>query len=459
MNNKVVLTAIPLLASVALFSGCSNATAPNSSGGHKSRTVPIVASIVKMSPVGGDLVLTGQLTASLQTKVVSKLSGKVSKVYVQTGDIVSAGEKLVVIDTTDLQSQLAQQKAAVKTAQDQVAKARSDARNSSITANSSVDTAKSNVDQATATLQQAQVKLHQQQTLFASGAIPKQNVNDAQDAVTNAQLKVASAQQALQAAQATYQIAAPGGNSDAQKSIRIAEDQLAQAEASVSSIQTQISEAAVTSPISGIVASRDVEVGGFASGSQSVVTLVQNNPIKVVVNVPETVINEIKVGSPVKVSVSAAGNKTFDAKISRISPVEDTNSKSYPVEVNVNNSTGVLKPGMVAQATIGGLSKHDAIQVPADSIVQTPDGPEIFTIENGIAHQHLVKEGTISSNTIEIVSGLKSGDKIAILGQELLNEGSKVKEVSKDQLNAEFTKPSKKSGSHSKHQQSSGGSQ
>ncbi|HJV46482.1 MAG TPA: efflux RND transporter periplasmic adaptor subunit, partial [Bacillota bacterium] len=258
------------------------------------------------------------------------------------------------------------------------------------------------------------------------GAATKQAADNAKDAVTNAQLKYDASVQAYQAAVATFEATNPNGNPALQKSIAVAADGVATAQANINLTQTQIEETKILAPVGGVVASRDVEVGGYAGASQSVATIVQVDPIKVAVSIPEMLISQVKVGSPVKIGISALSNRAIDAQISRISPVLDPNAKSYSAEIDLDNTNGTIKPGMVVTATIGGLTPHDALEIPADALVQTPDGAKVFTVENGTAHQHLLKLGVITSEKVEVVSGLKEGDILVTAGQELLGEGAKV---------------------------------
>jgi HlyD family secretion protein len=420
----ISLTLAVLLASSLAISGCGSAKPAGGAKGPKA--VPVTTTAVKKESVGGDLTLSGQVTSTLQTKVVSKISGKVAKVYVQTGDVVSVGQVLAEIDTTDLQSQLAQQQAALRTAEDNLAKVESDAQTGAITSQGSITQAKATMDMNKATLDQAQATYQQQLALYNSGAATKQSVDNAKDAVTNAQLKYDGSAQAYNSAIATFEATNPNGNPALQKSIKVAEDGVSAAQANLNVTQTQLNQAKILAPVAGVVASRDVEAGGYAGASQSVATIVQVNPVKVAVSIPESLITQIKVGSPVKVTIEALSNQTVDAQISRMSPVLDPNAKSYSAEIDIANTNGAIKPGMVVSATVGGLTPHDAIEIPADALVQTPDGAKVFTVESGTAHQHLLKLGAITSEKVEVVSGLKEGDVLVTAGQELLAEGSKV---------------------------------
>lgn len=415
MKKTFVIVAATMLAGSLMMTACSPKAATTK--GKINRAVPVVTTTVHNGLVGGSSALTGQISTSLQTKVVSKLSGKVAQVFVQTGDWVNAGDPLVQIDTTDLSAQLQQQKAALQVAQAQLAKAKNDAKNSDAQSNISLQQAKTALDAS-------QAKYNRVLSLFNAGAETQQDVDNAKQDLTTNQEKYNSALQAYNAVNA-------GGNPLNQDSVKVSESQVEQAQANMAVLENQISEATVTSPVSGIVASRDVEVGGFAGSQSSVATIVQTNPVKVNLNVSESMISQVKVGQAVKVVVQDDKNKALDAKISRISPVLDNNAKSYPVEVDLNNPGGTLKPGMVAQVTITGLPTHKGILIPAGSLVETPDGPKVYTVQNNIAHQHLIKLGQIGTDQVEVLSGINEGDVLVTAGQELLAEGTQVTAAAK----------------------------
>jgi multidrug efflux pump subunit AcrA (membrane-fusion protein) len=294
----------------------------------------------------------------------------------------------------------------------QLDKAKTDAQNSFTQASSALT-------QAQIALQDAKTNYDRTKNLFDAGAASQQQLDQA---ATNLQTKQAAYDAALQ----QYHNAAPGGDPLNQESIKVAQAQVAQAEAAVANIQRQLDQATVTAPISGVVASCDVEVGEYASPQTAVVTLAQTNPVKATVQVPETAISQVKPGLAVRVVVPAAGQQEISGTLSRVSPVEDNATKSYPADVEIPNPDGRLKPGMVAQITIQGLTPVQGLVIPASALVQTPDGPKVFTVENNVAHQHLIQIGAVDSQHVQVLKGLKEGDVLVVAGQELLGEGAQV---------------------------------
>jgi HlyD family secretion protein len=427
----------------AILSGCGSSKSATAKPA--SRAVPVATTVVKEGTIGAHAVFTGQISPSLQTKVVSKISGKVVKVFVNAGDTVKAGQPLVQVDTTDLENQLRQQQAQLKQQQAQVQAIQAQVQTNEAQLEKAKTDAQNNYNQLLAPLQQAKIDLdakqmafNREQNLYQQGAASKADLDAAQTALETAKSKYDAAQQQVNAA-------SPGGDPLNVDSVKIAQDQVSQAQAQVAAAQaqlgqiqanieatqSQIAQATVTSPVDGVVVSKDVEVGGFAGGQGSVATIAQIDPVQVNLNIPENMIDKVKEGLHVKVAVKALGNQTWDAVISRINPVEDTNSKSYQAVVEIKNPDRKLKPGMVAEVTVEGLTPRKALVIPANALVQTPDGAKVFTVENNVAHQHLLKLGAIESDQVEVLEGLKAGDVLVTEGQELLGEGAQVNVTNK----------------------------
>lgn len=417
---------IPLLVAPLALAGCGVQKQNTTT---KKQSVAVVTAEVKEGTLGATADFLGQIAPSRQAKVVSKISGKVLQVYVQPGDQVSAGQALVQVDTTDLQNQLRQQQAQLQgnqaqlqVSQAQLAKAKTDAENAYAQLLPTLQQAKIAVNDAQLTYQR---KLN----LYNAGAGTKADVDAAKTALDTAQARYNQVLLQVQAAN-------PGGNPLNSDTVKVAQEQVAQAQASlaqtqalIATTQSQIAQATVTSPFSGVVVSKDVEVGGFAGSQSSVVTVAQLDPVKVTINIPENMIAKVKEGQQVQVKVQALGNQSFSATIARINPVEDVSSKSYQAEVDIPNPHEQLKAGMVANVTVKGLTPRKGLVIPTSALVQTADGAKVFTVENNVAHQHLLKLGTIESQQVEVLQGVKAGDQVVISGQELLSEGTPVQVV------------------------------
>jgi multidrug efflux pump subunit AcrA (membrane-fusion protein) len=420
MRRTFMMRVAAFLLGAAMLAGCAAKPAAAPYMQRQSRSAVVETAVVKKGEIGSTVVLSGQVDANVLTAVTPQQSGKVAEIFVNVGDHVKTGQPLLQLDTTDLKLQLAQQQASLKVAEAQYEKAKSDAQKQY---DEAVDAAKTKLSQTKATLTQARTALQDAQAgytrakaLFDSGAISQQELDNAKTVLENAQAKYDDANQ-------QYKTASKPVDPINLSSVKVSAAQLEQARANLASLQNQIALATVRAPIDGTIASRSAEVGSYVGGQTAVVNIAQIDPVKVKIMIPESRIGKIKAGLPVEVTVQSAGEQTFKASVTRISPVEDDSAKAYPAEIVIPNPDGVLKPGMVAQVTVTGITPRQAIVIPASAMVQTPDGPKVFTVVNGEVHQQLIKVGEIESEQIEVTEGLNEGDTIVTSGQDTLSEG------------------------------------
>lgn len=189
----------------------------------------------------------------------------------------------------------------------------------------------------------------------------------------------------------------------------------------------QLKEGVLNSPVSGIVTAIGTPVGQNAGSQSTVATIATVEPTLVTVNVSEANIGKMKVGMPMAVKVPTL-DKSFEGKIAAVRPVLDSVTKSYGVDIEVNDPKQELLPGMFAVSSLQNEGRQ-AIMVPADAVVSQPSGNAVFIVKDGRAQKVLVKTGTLTSAQIEIVSGLKEGDELVVRGQELLSDNVPVQVV------------------------------
>ncbi len=211
-----------------------------------------------------------------------------------------------------------------------------------------------------------------------------------------------------------------------------------QAEAALAQTNSQLADANVTAPISGIVGTRYYEQGDLASGPLPLVTVVQMNRVKVIVNAPEQDFGQLKLGQCATIAVMSYPDETFTGQITKISPVLDPITRMGKIEIMVDNADKRLKPGMFAEVGICIKTLEDVIAVPKHAVLENTElkrvngqdvavvNSEIFVEENGIA---LLREIEVSytNGTISVVSsGLNEGENIVIVGQQSLKDSVKV---------------------------------
>lgn len=191
-------------------------------------------------------------------------------------------------------------------------------------------------------------------------------------------------------------------------------------------IREQLSELTITSPVDGVVASKNIEVGEMVSPQTTLFNIAQIDPLLVTVNVSDQIIADIHPGTEAQITVPALGAKIFPGKVTKVSPVSDQVSHAYPVKIQIANPDRSMLPGMTASVVFTGLKTQPGIVIPVQAVVETPQGSEVFTVENGVAHMHMVQLGAVSSDRAVVLSGLNPGEQLVINGQSLLSDGSRV---------------------------------
>lgn len=187
-------------------------------------------------------------------------------------------------------------------------------------------------------------------------------------------------------------------------------------------------------PFSGIITGKYLEDGELYSGAPgmsgkaAVVTLMQINPVKIIVSISEQYFPLIKNGMKVRVEADVYPDRNFEGIIFRVHPTIDAMSRSFRAEVRISNGSELLRPGMFARAFID-MGTQEAFVIPANAVMMQEGTNErfIFVTENGVAIRKPVVLGQRFDDRFEIAGGdLKEGDNLVIDGQARLNNGQKV---------------------------------
>ncbi|WP_407306511.1 efflux RND transporter periplasmic adaptor subunit [Desulfosporosinus sp. SB140] len=194
------------------------------------------------------------------------------------------------------------------------------------------------------------------------------------------------------------------------QSVQSAKAQVQQAESSVNYASVQVQNTILTSPISGMVSARNVDVGEITSNATPAFTVIDTTTVVAKINVPDKMIVQLKKGQTVPVKVSALSDKQFNGTINLISPATDSKTNSYEIDVNIDNADNELKSGMFAKVILPSEQKNNVLTIPNEAI----------SMENRVAYVDTVDKIT------EIVSGLKAGDNVITEGQIFLSDGQKV---------------------------------
>lgn len=183
----------------------------------------------------------------------------------------------------------------------------------------------------------------------------------------------------------------------------------------------------LTSPISGVITAKNYNDGDMYSGQLPVLTVMQINPVKIKVNISESYFTNVKVGMPVSVSLDVYPGERFNGKVSLIYPTIDERTRTFPVEIKLQNNNNRVRPGMFARAEMNfGSINH--VVVPDRAVVkQVGSGSRfVYVYKDGKVSYNEVKLGQRFENEYELVSGVPSGAFVVVSGQSKLSDGAAV---------------------------------
>ena len=332
-------------------------------------------------------------------------------------------------------------------------------------------------DQADANFANAQSNYDRMQRLFADGAISAQSLEASQTQldVAKAQYNIASEQIRLiengaraedirsleaqvQQAEATLRVARTQMTTRTwEKDITLAEAQVKKAEANLSTAkdleaarsweaeiltaeaamkqaeaasrlaQERLSDATIIAPISGIVAQRHLDLGGMASPTSPLFEIVEMETVKAVFSVIESDLGKLKPQAQASIRVDALENPVM-GEISLISPTLDPSSRTAKIEIQVDNPSMKLKPGMFAKATIPVEVHENTILIPRSSVLEDAnrDRRSVFVVAEGLSKRRTIEIGLSQGSDVEITQGLVEGDTVVVAGQHALTDGESV---------------------------------
>ncbi len=181
------------------------------------------------------------------------------------------------------------------------------------------------------------------------------------------------------------------------------------------------------SPISGIVTARNYDDGDMCSGGTPVLTIEDISPVKLMINASEMYYTQMKKGMKVKVKLDVYGEEEFEGMISLVYPTIDPNTRTFPVEIKLQNSNMKVRPGMFARVTLN-FGDKDRVVVPDQSIIKQ--------VGSGDRYVYVYKDGKVSYNKVilgqrlgaeyELISGVENNSQVVIAGQNNLNNGAEV---------------------------------
>jgi len=389
--SRLVLTAA-LALSLAACSRGQTAQASKRDGDPK----PVSVTLVHKNSVARAVDVVGTLAAVDQVTVSSEADGKVQKINADLGDRVRAGQVLIELDDEKQRYAYEQQQAAL---------ARTLAQYGAPDPEHLPDVEQTpDAKRTKADLAQAEQAYERAAELFKRTLIPQQALDDARTAV---ETKKASYDASLHNAR------------NLRASIRASE-------AETKLAARQLRDAAIRAPFDGYVEKRLVNLGELVKAQMPVMAIVRLDPLKVIAEIPEKMAPWIAEGRPVELRVDAYRDRTFTGKLTRISPAVNTSTRAFPFEALVPNGDAVLKPGTFARVHVESGKVDDVLTLPHAALQYRYGVNRVFVVQGDRLAVRELQVGERVGDRIEIVSGVKAGEQVAITDVESLADGALV---------------------------------
>jgi RND family efflux transporter MFP subunit len=192
------------------------------------------------------------------------------------------------------------------------------------------------------------------------------------------------------------------------------------AEEGVKAAEVYLAYSEVTAPFDGVVSQRMIEVGDLAAPGRPLFVVEDVSRVKIEAQVPESVAAGVAVGDPVEVVVLG---QTREARLSEVLPSADPRSRTFTVRAVLDNGEGRLRSGMFARLRLGG-AESTVLAVPESSIVRRGPLTGLFVAaEDGTARLRWVTLGRSRDGSVEVLTGLRAGEKLIALPSPELEDG------------------------------------
>jgi len=212
-----------------------------------------------------------------------------------------------------------------------------------------------------------------------------------------------------------------------QTELKNASIQYVNAKYSYENAEIQMAKMAIKAPFNGVIVEMQYHTDGVKiEQGQELFKVMDYNKLRMDVKLPEKHLPEVTLNQLVQITNYNIARDTVQGRISQISPVINADTRTFQSVLQIDNSMSLLRPGMFIKAAILSEKRDSTIVIPKETIISRQDGKVVFTVENGIATEKKITTGLESLDVIEVLSGLKTNDRLVVSGFETLRNKSKV---------------------------------
>ncbi len=357
---------------------------------------------------------SGKVSAPDKEVIYSQVNASVKKIHVKLGQEVKAGQILMELDIPNAESKVMQAQSALDDAQARLIKAQAGGKSVElIEAEASFARARNNY-------QQAQDKVQRNESLFAQGAISREQLEGFKTELINSESEYRRAEAVLKSNQT-------GSGS----SVRALESAVAAARSSLELARREANQSKLTATMDGRVLSLNVENGDMVIPNTALITIADLSSLQATADIAEADAAKIKLGQKVTISSSALSDVNYSGKVQEIGLEARTKTKNQgettavPVIISIQKNSQ-LRPGYNVDLKITTAILDKAVVVPYDAIIEKGGHSCVYLIQDGKAKLQRIQTGISDNSSIQVKSGVKKGDKVIINPPKEVKDGSEV---------------------------------
>ncbi len=362
----------------------------------------IKTEIVKSSLRDDFYEAVGTVRARKASLLSSKTVGHITAVHVREGDVVKAGQVLVEVDDREAASQLVRARAGLQEARQALTEAEEMIR-ASEAARAAAEAEK---NLAASTFRRYEI-------LRDRRSVSPQEFEEVQ---AKYQARTAEADRAQQIVNSTK----------AKREQALA--RIEEAKAAISLARVSVGYGRLAAPFSGVITAKQAEIGVLASPDMPLLTVEDNRNFRLEALVDESRLGTVRRGQKVSVAIDALGSKEVNGTVAEISPAADPASRTAVVKVDLPGGETGMRSGLFGKARFP-LEKKSVLMIARAALLQRGQITGVFVVDSrNVAHMNLVKTGRETADGVEILSGLREGDRIVVGGVERVSDGNVVQE-------------------------------
>ncbi len=351
-----------------------------------------------------DAAVNGRIVAAVSPTLYSTAPSSTVTLKVRAGDTVKRGDVLAVLESPDLTDELKKEQSTYQELAAEVARQQILARKQKLLAQRDADTAE--IDRLS-----AQRTLERYDSVANEGVVAKIDYQKAKDALRAAEIRARHATQA-----STLE------KDDVDLALRTKSAQLERQKLVLANAQRRVDELTVRAPVDGFIGTLNVANRSVVQANTPLMTLVDLSALEVELEVPETYVNDLGLGMRAEITVNGA---TSIGKLSALSPEVVKNQVLARVRFEGRQPDG-LRQSQRVQARLLIDEKPNALLLPRGSFVESEGGRHAYLVQDGVAVRTPIRMGATSINAVEILAGLKQGDKVVVAGTETFENARRV---------------------------------